>query len=100
MIITPVAAHMTSARSVVVPPTALIELRVATDHQAVLSIDGQVDQPISSSEAVSVGLSPYVCRFLRLGEPSDYYEVLGQRLGWVLRDSGPRWPAPEIWREP
>lgn len=95
LIITPVAAHMASARSVVVPPTAIIELRVATDHRAVLSIDGQVDHPLSSGDTVTVGLSPHVTCFLRLGEPSDYYAVLGQRLGWTLRNSGPRWPASE-----
>lgn len=94
LVITAVAAHLTGMRSVVVPPSATIALKVSTDHKAVLSIDGQVDQPLESGALVSVRRSPHVTRLLRFSEPAHYFAMLGERLGWqVVHDSPGANPA-------
>lgn len=83
MVLTPVAPHLITARSLVLAPDAVIELRVATDHTAVLSADGQEDHPLLSGDTVTVTRSPYLARFLRLAEPAHHYSQLAERLGWL-----------------
>lgn len=89
LVITPVAAHLTGMRSVVLASSATVTLKVTTDHKAVLSIDGQVDQPLESGAWVRVRRSPHVARFLRLSEPASHFTMLGERLGWQVLHDGP-----------
>ncbi|MFQ6019179.1 MAG: NAD(+)/NADH kinase [Dehalococcoidia bacterium] len=88
LLITAVAAHLAGPRSVVVDPMAAIELRVSTDR-AVLSVDGQVNLPLNSGDTVIVRRSPHTARFLRLADPREHYSILGERLGWGVRDDNP-----------
>ncbi len=83
LLLTPVAPHLAAARPLVLPPEATIDLRVSTEHPAVVSIDGQVDRPLNTGDSVSVCRSSYVARFLRFGEPCDYYGMLAERLDWL-----------------
>ncbi|MFQ5879582.1 MAG: NAD(+)/NADH kinase [Dehalococcoidia bacterium] len=83
MILSFVSPHMAMARPLVLPATATVELRVETDHQAVLSVDGQVNRPLASGDGVRVTRSPYPARFVRLRPPEETYHRLGHRLGWL-----------------
>lgn len=89
MVLTAVAPHMAAARPLVLPPQTVVDLTVSADKDAVVSIDGQVDRPLSTAETVSVCRSPHVARFVRFSKPQDYYAMLAERLGWlsVLRAS-------------
>ncbi len=80
IILNPISPHPTFANAVVLPPTAIVEMRVRTDHQAMLSIDGQVDVELESGDTIKVSLSPHVARFLRLQPPTFFYSTLMQRL--------------------
>ncbi len=82
LVLTPVAPHLTASHSLVLPPASRVELKVATDHRAVLSVDGQEDRPLASGDVVTVSRSPHVARFL-LSEPARYYSMLAERLGWL-----------------
>ena len=80
ILLTPIAPHPTFANALVLPPTATVELRVRTDHQAMLSIDGQIDVAIESGERIRVRLSPHATRFLRSQPPTFFFSNLMERL--------------------
>lgn len=80
LVVIPVAPHLSLARALVVPDQATIQVALAADHQAVLSVDGQVDVPIGDGALVEVTASPHCCRFLRRGERADFYRRLGEKL--------------------
>jgi NAD+ kinase len=65
---------------VVLPPEAKIQLKVTTIHEAMLSIDGQVELPLSSGDEVGVKLSPYMGRFLRIRPKAYFYSYMESRL--------------------
>lgn len=80
IVLTPIAAHLTHVRPLVLPRDTRIELRVETDLRAVASFDGQVDYPMPGGVSVRVQRSEYVARFVRLGPPTDFFRNLTQLL--------------------
>lgn len=76
LVITPVAAHLARVRPLVVPENLPVELRVETDHRAVVSFDGQVDEELETGACVRISHSPHVARFVRLRPPTDFYSKL------------------------
>ncbi|MBM4446547.1 MAG: NAD(+)/NADH kinase [Chloroflexi bacterium] len=80
IIFKPVCPHLTLDRAVVLPAEAEIQLKVTTTHEAMLSIDGQVELPLRSGDQVKVKLSPYVGRFLRIRPKAYFYSYLESRL--------------------
>ncbi|MDP2948347.1 MAG: NAD(+)/NADH kinase [Chloroflexota bacterium] len=83
LVLMPVAPHLAAARALVLPSSAVIELRVTADHGAILSVDGQVNKELADGEGVRVFPSSHLARFLRLSSPFDYYTALSERLGWL-----------------
>ena len=90
LVVASVAPHLAAARALVLPAGAVVELRLVSEPDGVLSIDGQVDVDVAHGQRLRVQRSPYVARFVRLGSLFDYYEALSQRLGW-LNALGARW---------
>lgn len=80
ILLRPISAHLSMNHTLVLPPTATIELEVHTDHQAVLSIDGQVDLILKDGDKVKVWRSPHSVRLLRVHPPTFFYSTLEQRL--------------------
>ncbi|OGN91811.1 MAG: hypothetical protein A2Z70_03550 [Chloroflexi bacterium RBG_13_48_17] len=72
----PVCPHLAPDNAVVLPPEAKIQLKVTTTHEAMLSIDAQVELPLASGDEVRVELSPYVGRFLRIRPKAYFYSYL------------------------
>ena len=83
LLLTPVAPHLGSARPVVLPPDATIDLTVTADKEAVISVDGQIDRSLASGDSVSVCRSAHTARFVRFSAPQDYYAVLAEKLNWL-----------------
>lgn len=83
LVLTPVAPHITSARPLVLPEDAVVDLVVNSEDGATVSVDGQVNRTLESGDAVSVCRSPHVARFFRLSRPGGYYRVLAERLDWL-----------------
>lgn len=83
LVLTPVAPHIVSSRPLVLPEDAVVDMVVSADDGATVSVDGQVNRPLDSGDSISVCRSVHVARFLRLSEPSHYYEILGERLDWL-----------------
>lgn len=80
ILITPVCAHLTMARPLVLSAGVRIDLEVFTDHEAGLNIDGQVEVPLRSGDRVTVQTSPYRARFLRIQPRTYFYSTLTRRL--------------------
>ena len=84
MLLTPLAPHLAPRNSVVLPPSAVIEVKLAPGQQATLSVDGERDLDLGKGgETVRVALGPNRARFLRLGPPAEFYTRLAGRLNWL-----------------
>lgn len=80
IILKPVCPHFCFDKTLVLPCESSVVLKVITTHEAVFSLDGQVEMSLRSEEAVRVQLSPYVARFLRLQSKGYFYTSLEERL--------------------
>jgi len=79
-ILLPILPHLCSAYPMVLPHTAIVELRIATAHQAILSIDGHIHLTLSSGAIITVKRSANTTRFLRIHPEASFYGSLEQRL--------------------
>jgi NAD+ kinase len=67
LIVTPIAGYLSAIRSVVVGPSQVVRCRVVDANEAILSIDGREDLPLSVGDVVEVRALE---RPIRLVEPS------------------------------
>ena len=79
-ILQPVSCHLGLTHSLVLPPQSVVNLNVASGDKAVLSLDGQVNLPLSGEQNVTIKLSPHTARFLRIHPPTYFYGSLWQKL--------------------
>lgn len=85
MVIKAVCPHMNMDKALVVAAESRIRLAVVTKHEAIVSMDGQVEEVLRDGDEVTVSLSPYVTRFVRLRPRSMFYTTLVTKLkGKVL----------------
>lgn len=80
IILKPISCHLGLSHALVLPPQSIVDLEIASGDKAMLSLDGQVDLPLPSEQNVTVKLSPYVTRFLRIHQPTYFYSSLWQKL--------------------
>ncbi len=76
----PILPHLSLGYSLVLPKTAVVKLRIATVHEATLSIDGHINPPLSDGAVITVRHSPNKARFLRLRPENAFYSSLEQKL--------------------
>ena len=87
IMMTPLAPHLASNNSIVLPSRSVIEVRLVVG-EATFSVDGERDHDLQAGETVRVALSPHRARFLRLGEPTKFYGRLARRLNWLGKPGG------------
>jgi NAD+ kinase len=87
MVLQPISCHLGLSHALVLRAESTLDLKVARREKILLSIDGQVELPLSHGENVRVKLSPYIARFLRIHEPTYFYSSLWQRLGGRRNES-------------
>lgn len=80
MIMKAVCPHLSMDKALVVSAAARIKLMVKTNHEAIVSMDGQVEDTLRDGDEISVSLSPYVTRFVRLRPRSMFYTSLVTKL--------------------
>ncbi len=71
-----VAPHLSVDRAIVLPEGASVHITVHTDHQAVLSPDGQVPIGLADGDRVEVSASEHTVQFLRFQDPGYFYRNL------------------------
>jgi NAD+ kinase len=76
----PIAAHLSLDRAIVLAEGSTVSMRVQTDHQAILTVDGQFEFELLDSDTVEVSASEHFSHFVRLGKRSDFYRTLLSRL--------------------
>jgi NAD+ kinase len=87
IVLQPISCHLGLSHALVLPPQSIVDLKVAPREKVVLSIDGQLELPLSDGQNVKVKLSPHKARFLRIHEPTYFYGSLWQKLGGRRNES-------------
>jgi NAD+ kinase len=80
IVLQPVSCHLGLSHALVLPPQSTVDLKVAHGEKVILSIDGQVELPLSDEQTVRVKLSDHTARFLRIHEPTYFYGSLWEKL--------------------
>jgi len=86
LVLTPLASHTLSARSLVVPVDGGLELSMQDDGAGeicTLVVDGQVSLPVAPGDRVAVRPASVEFRHLTRGSGS-FYEILRDKLGWAI----------------
>jgi NAD+ kinase len=71
-----VAPHLSVDRALVLAEGASVSITVHTDHQAVLSPDGQVPIGMADGDRVEVHASEHTVQFIRFQDPGYFYRNL------------------------
>lgn len=79
-LLVPILPHLSLGYSLVLPPEAVVELKIITSHKATLSIDGHISMPLASGSIITVKHSPAKTRFLRIGDRDYFYSRLERKL--------------------
>lgn len=79
-ILIPITSHLTISNPLVLPPTTVIELTVSTDHEVIISVDGQIERVLQDGDKVSVTVGPKKSLFLRFQPQGRFYSTVTQRL--------------------
>jgi|TARA_Y100000031_G_C8208985_1_gene379991 NAD+ kinase len=79
-LLVPITPHLSPAYTIVLPATAVVQLRLTAVYPATLSIDGHISQPLPDGATVTVKHSPNTTRFLRIHPETDFYRSLEQKL--------------------
>jgi NAD+ kinase len=86
IIVTAVAPHLSRVRPLVLPGESILTIAVESDHEAILSVDGQVNRPMASGSAIQIQCSPYRAHLVRLGSAADFYNRLNHYLDLGVPD--------------
>ena len=81
IVLSPIAPHLASDRSLILPPDTKIKLQIFTGGQnGVFSADGQINREIKDGAKVHVHKSQHVTRFLRRRPPTYFYQKIHAKL--------------------
>jgi NAD+ kinase len=90
LVITPLCPHTLALRPLVVPSTHVVSVRlVRAVPDSVVTMDGQVDMPITAEETVTVTRAPAPFFLAQTGRRS-FYALLKEKLHWGDPDHPPR----------
>jgi NAD+ kinase len=87
ILLIPIAPHLSIDRAIVLGRGDTVRVRVRTDHQAILTVDGQFEYELQDGDVVLVQASPHVSRFVRLQDRAYFYRTLMERLRWPLPEA-------------
>ncbi len=76
ILLMPVAPHLSIDRAVVLSEGSSVCIRVQTDHEAVVSVDGQMPVQIASGDCVNVTAHKKSLQMLRFQDPYYFYRNL------------------------
>jgi NAD+ kinase len=89
ILVIPIAPHLSLEQAIVLSEGAVVDLRISTDHEAILTVDGQFTLALADGDRVVVRASPYLARFARVQERTYFYRTLLARLRPGLEDREP-----------
>jgi NAD+ kinase len=81
IVLQPISCHLGLSHALILPQQSVLDFKITHREKVILSIDGQVELPLSDGQNIRVKLSPHITRFLRIHEPTYFYSSLWQKLG-------------------
>lgn len=82
ILVMPIAPHLSMDRAVVLSEGAEIRMKAFSDHEAMLTVDGQFVVEIHNGDEIVVVGSPHLARFIRVRERNYFYQTLMDKLRW------------------
>jgi NAD+ kinase len=82
IVITPIAAHLSALRALVIPAQSCVRLRLLKAQEAMLTVDGQLDAELRPGDEVNSTISQTTAKFIRFGDEGYFYETILRRLRW------------------
>jgi NAD+ kinase len=80
-VLTPVAPHLASDRSLILHPDAIVKLQISPGSQeGVFSADGQMNREVKNGATITIHKSQYVTQFLRRRPPTYFYQIINAKL--------------------
>jgi NAD+ kinase len=76
ILLVPIAPHLSIDRGIVLAEGSSVAIKVHTNHQAVLSIDGQPPIELADGDLVNVHASSHSLKFIRFQDPGYFYRNL------------------------
>lgn len=80
ILLIPIAPHLSLDRALVLPQGTTVEVVARTDHQAILSADGQYEVALEDGDRVLAQMSAHQTRFVRVRPRHYFYMSLMQRM--------------------
>ncbi len=80
LLFVPINPHLSSGYSLVLPDSAIIELKVGTYNSATMSIDGHINATVNNGDSITVKHSNNTVRFLRIHPENAFYSSLEHKL--------------------
>ncbi len=80
LVLVPISPHLSLSNSLVLRAGTKVQMQVSTDHEARVSLDGQIHIELHKGDVVSGWRGSQVARFLRANPPAYFYQTLTQRL--------------------
>lgn len=80
LILIPIAPHLSMDRAIVLSAETHIDIKVSTDHPAILTIDGQFEVALKDGDLISVTAAPVESHFVRTQDKTYFYRTLMERL--------------------
>jgi NAD+ kinase len=82
ILVTPVCPHSLTNRPLILPGSAKIEIELPKFHEQVLvTVDGQVSEPLRSGDIVKVSQAKQTVRFV-IYQDQSYFDILRTKLNW------------------
>jgi NAD+ kinase len=80
LLVTPIAAYLSSIRSVVVSPRQTVRCRVVDAHEALVSIDGREDRALQAGDVVEVAAVPRPIRLIEPRGAVPFWDLLRRKV--------------------
>jgi NAD+ kinase len=79
LVVTPIAAYLSSIRSIVVSPQHTVRVRLIDGPPGLVSIDGRDDYPIEAGDTVEIRALPRPMRFIEPVGALPFWDLLRQK---------------------
>lgn len=84
ILLIPIAPHLSMDRAVVLSEGAEVRMQIQSDHEGILTVDGQFEIEVGDDDVITVVSSPHMARFIRMRSRSYFYQNLMNKLRWTV----------------
>lgn len=85
LVVTPIAAYLATLRSVVVSPSQSVTCTVVAGEEAVISVDGWIDEQLAVGDRVTVSAAKSPIQFAELHGIAPFWDLVRQKVDLLPR---------------